>query len=100
MLNLDIERLLQQPAHTSFVPLNDLPRHMHSRHGLHFNRRGKRLIAAMMKENYTLQHTLTSDKDIDVVEANMNLVFITISKTTLQLPSHTPSHLISQIKCK
>lgn len=48
---------------------------MYTKHGLHFNRQGKRAISAMMRDKNSneLDH-VEEIEDIEVVEANMNEV--------------------------
>lgn len=43
--NSNIKHLVLKYNHGVFIPIDDLDRHLYTRHGLHFDRRGKHYIA-------------------------------------------------------
>ncbi|XP_054279932.1 uncharacterized protein LOC128998024 [Macrosteles quadrilineatus] len=49
-LNTNIEKLVAQHKHASFLAINKLPRHLYTQHGLHFNKQGKKTIAFMIRD--------------------------------------------------
>lgn len=49
-INFDLQVISQGKNHVWYLPLDKLPRHMYTRHGFHFNRKGKRKIASLLRE--------------------------------------------------
>lgn len=89
LINLELEKLVHYKSDATFLAINDLPRHMYTHHGLHFNRSGKIKISQMIKQllqgksciaNQTSSNHKNSVKNvisslkhtIEVVEANMD----------------------------
>lgn len=75
-LNIEIEKLVSRYDHASFLPINELPRHFYTRHGLHFNKGGKQRIAFMLKEMFYQKSLVNPEppikpNSINVVEADM-----------------------------
>lgn len=49
ILNMDMKTLTDKAEHAKFLPLQELPRHLYTKYGSHFNRQGKMKIANMIK---------------------------------------------------
>lgn len=50
-INIDLEHnIIRKTHHATFLPINNLARHFYTKHGLHFNTRGKRKIAEMIRD--------------------------------------------------
>lgn len=67
-INFELQHMISRIGHASFVPINELPRHMYTTHGLHHNRKGKRLVASMIMES--LQNQLESNS---TTTSNINM---------------------------
>lgn len=68
-INIELEKIVLDFSHAYFLPINKLPRHMYTRHGLHFNKRGKHKIACMIKEilqNEVHNKENSSDKNLEL----------------------------------
>lgn len=47
-INSELQYIVRRKGHATFLPIDHLPRHMYTRHGLHYNKRGKARIAEML----------------------------------------------------
>lgn len=77
-MNMEIEGLVKKSKHATLLTLNYLTRQLHTKHGLHLNKQGKRKVASMIKDiilpsikSYTT--TSLQENKIQVVEEDMKL---------------------------
>ncbi|KAG8336403.1 hypothetical protein J6590_045368 [Homalodisca vitripennis] len=91
-INMELQDILSKYPDATFLPINNLQRHMYTKHGLHFNRTGKQEISRMvihlvcrekddkkMKESRTIKekkhekskYSVTSGTGIEILQEDM-----------------------------
>jgi len=70
-INMALEKLVSEAPNAVFLPIHELPRHMYTQHGLHFNKRGKRKIARMINETLSVGTVEKEGRSLDVCNADL-----------------------------
>lgn len=103
-INTELEKIARDHPNIRLLPTHLFPRHFHTPHGLHFNRKGRATIAQtvanILEESKTTEehtdtpdfrHVLPCQKDINVIDGNMAEIIVKLKNN----PSVGFAHTIS-----
>lgn len=96
-INMEIEIITSNSEHAVLLPLGDFSRKLHTKHGLHFNKQGKKAIANMIKsliypkQQSSNKETFLEENSVQVIEADMKKVIETHRKDPTVAFAHTIS---------